>query len=100
MDMDVPRFESDVDPVDVIKSLRQILSKVFHDTNNPLSIVSGNAQYVLELGKAMDLDEEVIQPVRDIEEASERVAEYLRDIQRVRDGLDRYLESVDARGTS
>lgn len=98
--MDVPHFEADADPVEVIKSLRQILSKIYHDTNNPLSIVSGNAQYVLELGKAMDLGDDVVEPVRDIEEASERVAEGLRDISRIRDEIEGYLQSVESRGTS
>ena len=98
--MSLPKFDSDTDPLDVIRMLRQTLSKVYHDTNNPLSIVSGNAQYVLELGKAMDLDEEIVEPVRDIEEASERVAEGLRDISRIRDEIESYLESVDVRGNS
>ena len=98
--MDVPQFDADADPIEVIIVLRQTLSKVFHDTNNPLSIVSGNAQYVLELSKALDLDDEVIQPVRDIEEATERVAEGLKDLSRMRDEIDRYLQSVHPRGTS
>ncbi|SRR5690606_2727290 len=98
--MDVPRFREDADPIEVIRQLRQVLSKVFHDTNNPLAIVSGNAQYVLELGKTLDLSEDVVGPVRDIEEASERVAEGLRDVSRIREEIDSYLERVDARGTS
>lgn len=98
--MPLPTFNPEDDPITVIKVLRETLSRVFHDANNPLSIVSGNAQYVLELGKAMDLDEDVVQPVRDIEEASERVAEGLRDISRVRDEIDSYLKSVGDRGTS
>ncbi len=98
--MSTPTFDADTDPLDVIRALRHTLSEVYHDANNPLSIVSGNAQYVLELGKAMDLDEEVVEPVRDIEEASERVAGFLKDISRIRDEIDSYLKSVDARGTS
>lgn len=98
--MDVPRFGADADPLAVIQELRQVLSKVFHDTNNPLAIVSGNAQYLLELGRALDLSDDVIGPVRDIDEASERVAEGLRDVSRIRDEIDTYLMSVDARGTS
>jgi nitrogen-specific signal transduction histidine kinase len=54
--------------------LQGALSRVTHDINNPLSIISGNAQLLLELSRALDLDPDVAKPIRDIEEASQRLA--------------------------
>lgn len=93
-------FDSSTDPVQAIRRLRRILGKLYHDTNNPLAIVSGNAQFLLELAGAMELDDDLVQPMRDIEEASERVAEGLRDISRLRDRLDSYLQQLETSGTS
>ncbi|MEX1055039.1 MAG: histidine kinase dimerization/phospho-acceptor domain-containing protein [Rhodothermales bacterium] len=92
-----PAFDAETDPVDIIRALGRTLSRIYHDTNNPLAIVSGNAQFLLELAKSMGLDEDLVQPMKDIEEASERVAEGLREISRLRDDLQTYVRS---RGTS
>jgi signal transduction histidine kinase len=54
--------------------LRGALRRVTHDINNPLSIISGNAQLLLELSRALDLDPDVAKPIQDIEEASQRLA--------------------------
>lgn len=93
-------FDASTDPAQAIRTLRRILGRLYHDTNNPLAIVSGNAQFLLELARAMELDDDLVQPMRDIEEASERVAEGLRDISRLRDRLDSYLEQLETSGTS
>jgi signal transduction histidine kinase len=92
-----PAFDPATDPVELIRELGRTLSRIYHDTNNPLAIVSGNAQFLLELAKSMGLDQDLVQPMRDIEEASERVAEGLREISRLREDLQAY---VQARGTS
>lgn len=93
-------FDASTDPVQVLRTLRRLLGKLYHDTNNPLAIASGNAQFLLELAGAMELDDDLVQPMRDIEEASERVAEGLRDILRLRDRLDSYLQDLETSGTS
>lgn len=97
--MDRPRLDEAADPEDAIRILRRALSSIYHDTNNPLSIVSGNAQYFLELSKVMDVDEELVQPVQDIEEASERVAEGLRRLTTLREEIESYLDALAANGT-
>ncbi len=52
---------------------------------NPLAIISGNAQLLLELAGLMDLDEELVKPIRDIEEASLRIAESLGKLNSIQD---------------
>lgn len=79
----------------MIRRLRRELGRVFHDANNPLAIVSGNAQFLLEFGKSMDLGRDVVQPIEDIDEASERVAAGLRDIAVLRDRIEEYLRQLE-----
>lgn len=55
--------------------LQVALSRVTHDINNPLTIISGNAQLLVELSRALGLDPDVAKPIQDIEEASQRLAD-------------------------
>ncbi|PEN14023.1 histidine kinase [Longibacter salinarum] len=63
---------------------REALSKVYHDLNNPLSIISGNAQFLLEISRDADLDDAFITSVEDIREAADRMSEALRRLTEIR----------------
>lgn len=65
--------------------LQGALSRVTHDINNPLSIISGNAQLLLELAQVLDLDPDVAKPIRDIEEASQRLARMIERLNALND---------------
>lgn len=52
---------------------RATLSTVYHDVNNPLAVIAGNAQLLLELAQAMDLGDEFTEPIQDIERAGHRI---------------------------
>lgn len=93
-------FDASAEPVETIRKVQRELGRLYHDTNNPLAIVSGNAQFLLELARAMELDDDLVQAMRDIEEASERVAEGLREISRLRDRISEYVDQHSAGGTS
>lgn len=67
---------------------REALSKVYHDLNNPLSIISGNAQFLLEISREADLDDAFVTSVEDIREAADRMAEALRDLMELRENQD------------
>lgn len=69
---------------ETLRAIRATVSHVYHEINNPLSIISGNAQLLLELGQAMSLEEDLMNPVKDIEEASRRVNELLREFAKIR----------------
>lgn len=58
-----------------LRDLKGRLSRVHHDLNNPLSIVSGNAQLLRELAKALGVEEEFHGPLDDLEEAVEKLAD-------------------------
>lgn len=66
--------------VQVSEEVQKTLSKVYHDLNNPLSIISGNAQFLLEISQEGDVDEQFVSSVRDIKEAAERMSEALREL--------------------
>ena len=65
--------------------LQVALRRVTHDINNPLSIISGNAQLLLELAQVLDLDPDVAKPIQDIEEASQRLAHMIERLNALND---------------
>ena len=65
--------------------LQVALTRVTHDINNPLAIISGNAQLLLELSRALDLDPDVAKPIQDIEEASQRLASMVERLNALND---------------
>ena len=68
-------------------ALRDMVTEVAHDINNPLAIISGNAQLLLELARMMDLDPDVAKPIGDIEEASRQLAQMVRRLDVVKEAL-------------
>jgi len=67
---------------------QQALSKVYHDLNNPLSIISGNAQFLLEISKESDVDDAFVTSIEDIHEAADRMAEALRQLMDLREEIE------------
>jgi His Kinase A (phosphoacceptor) domain. len=74
------------------EDVHEVVSSVYHDLNNPLSIISGNAQFLLELSQEQDLDEQFVSSARDVQEASERMSKSLQRLTRLRDYLEGELE--------
>ncbi|PSQ87360.1 MAG: histidine kinase [Bacteroidetes bacterium QS_3_64_15] len=68
--------------------LHEAVSSVYHDLNNPLSIIAGNAQFLLELSREKNLDEQFASSVQDIQEASQRMSESLQRLTRLKDHLE------------
>jgi signal transduction histidine kinase len=67
---------------------REALSQVYHDLNNPLSIISGNAQFLLEISKEADVDDAFVTSIEDIREAADRMAEALRELMELREEIE------------
>ncbi len=70
------------------EEIHEAVSTVYHDLNNPLSIISGNAQFLLELSQAEDLDEQYQSSARDIKEAAQRMADSLQRLTRLKERLE------------
>lgn len=69
------------------EDVSQVLSSVYHDLNNPLSIISGNAQFLLELSREEELDDQFRSSARDIQEATQQMAESLQRLNRIKEQL-------------
>jgi nitrogen-specific signal transduction histidine kinase len=57
----------------MLRTVRKHLSRLHHDMNNPLSIVSGNVQLLQELSKALDVNEDFEAPLNDVATAVEQL---------------------------
>ena len=84
----------------LIETVRSTVANVKHEINNPLAIISGNAQLLLELASMTELDEELVKPIRDIEEASLRIAESLEKLNSIKDLIARELKNHESLLTS
>ena len=71
----------------LLQAIRARVSTVYHDVNNPLAIISGNAQLLGELARVMEIDDAIVQPIRDIEEASTRLSDLLQHLVVIRETL-------------
>jgi nitrogen-specific signal transduction histidine kinase len=80
----------------LLADIRLGLARVVHDVNNPLSIISGNAQLLCELARMMELDPDLAKPIADIEEASRMLAERIAVLALLKEQLRTALNEVDS----
>lgn len=78
---------TDFDEPDTKEEIREVVSTVYHDLNNPLSIISGNAQFLVELSQEEELDEQFVSSARDVQEACQRMSEALQRLIHLKDAL-------------
>jgi signal transduction histidine kinase len=76
--------DEDTVPVDEV---RELLSTAYHDLNNPLSIISGNVQFLLEIAREEDLDDQVVTCIEDIGEAADLMADGLDELAKKKEKL-------------
>lgn len=65
------------------------IAKVHHDLKNPLSIIAGNAQFLLELNKVLEFDDQVVSSIQDIDEAARDLETALDRLVHLREELPR-----------
>lgn len=85
-----------VHPEAVLKAVDAAASGLKHDINNPLSIIAGNAQLLLELATAHQLDDDVVQAVRDIESAAEQASKLVGQLKHLRKHVARNVVDASA----
>ena len=65
-----------------VEHVNELLSQVIHDINNPLAVISGNAQFLTEMSEMMPLEPVMLKALDDINEAvltlNERLAQLLQ----------------------
>lgn len=79
----------------LLASLHTTIASVKHEINNPLAIISGNAQLLSELARVMDLDDDIVKPILDIEEASLRIAASLDKLNALKEIIAQEAEPTD-----
>jgi DNA-binding NtrC family response regulator len=73
----------------LLKTIKSTVATVNHEINNPLAIISGNAQFLLEMGRMNALGDDVMKPIEDIEEASRRISELLHKLSNLKEYMTR-----------
>jgi signal transduction histidine kinase len=76
---------------EALDEVHDTVSSVYHDLNNPLSIISGNAQFLLEISREEDLDEQFVSSAQDIKEAAQRMADSLHQLTRLKEEIEEEL---------
>lgn len=79
---------TDFEAPETKEDIREVVSSVYHDLNNPLSIIAGNAQFLVELSQEEDLDDQFVSSARDIQEASQRMSDSLQRLTRLKEHLE------------
>ncbi len=82
---------SESQPTETIDEVHETVSSVYHDLNNPLSIISGNAQFLLEISREEELDDQFVSSARDIKQAAQRMADSLHKLTRLKEELEEEL---------
>lgn len=82
---------SESQPAETIDEVHERVSSVYHDLNNPLSIISGNAQFLLEIGREEELDDQFVSSAQDIKQAAQRMADSLHQLTRLKEELEEEL---------
>ena len=70
-----------------IQEIRTRLSRIHHNINNPLSIVSGNMQLLHELSLSLEIKADFSEPLQDVEAALELLMEWVDELMVLRNSL-------------
>lgn len=82
--VDVAALGAD-DLADRLRRLSDEVGRLYHDVNNPLAVISGNAQLLLDIAAADGLGPDIMEPLADIETAVGRLSEVMQRVRELRD---------------
>jgi len=82
-------------PEALLREVPMALGRAVHDANNPLTVITGNAQYALEMARALNVDASLIRSIEDIEEAGRRLEAALGVLSDLRRRLAGALDAAD-----
>lgn len=70
-----------------LRRLSDEVGRLYHDVNNPLAVISGNAQLLLDIGAAEGLGPDLMDSIADIETAAQRLADVMQRVRALRDDV-------------
>lgn len=85
-DLDLAALGAD-ELADRLRRLGDEVGRLYHDVNNPLAVISGNAQLLLDIGAAEGLGPDLMDSIADIEVAAQRLAEVMTRVRTLRDDV-------------
>lgn len=78
-----------------IAEARGLLSRIHHDVNNPLSVLSGNVELLQELVVALGMEDELSEPLVDMQAAVHGLGDSIDRLMVVRRLLSELESKVD-----
>ena len=81
-----------------LERIRSQLYRIQHDLNNPLSVLSGNAELLTELSRALGVEDELGGPLDDLSTAVDQLTENVDRLLAVRGLLSELKQQLE--GTS
>ena len=81
-----------------LELIRAQLSRIHHDLNNPLSVISGNAELLAELSRALGVEDDMGGPIEDLTSAVDQLTENVDRLLAVRGLLNELTQQLE--GTS
>jgi signal transduction histidine kinase len=78
----------------VLETLKAQLSRIHHDVNNPVTVISGNTELIRELAKALGVEDDFKGPLEDMEAALDELSERIDKLMTVRKMMADLSESI------
>jgi signal transduction histidine kinase len=77
-----------------LEQLKSYISRIQHDLNNPLSVVSGNVELLKELAIALNVYADVEDPLEDMGAALDKLTEQVDRLMVIRSMLSNFSEKL------
>ncbi len=79
---------------EALDQLRAQMSKIHHDVNNPMTVLSGNTELIRELAKALGVEADLSGPLADMEAALDVLSECIDKLMVVRQIVSELSDSI------
>jgi len=78
----------------LLETIKGHLSRIHHDVNNPVTVLSGNTELIRELAKAIGVENDFKGPLEDMEAALDDLSERIDKLMIVRKMITDLSESL------
>ena len=79
----------------MLEELRAEAGAVAHAINNPLTVITGNAQFLMEVARTEQADSPIVGPIEDINAATQQLSDALARLSALRERIARALGTDD-----
>ena len=79
----------------MLEELRAEAGAVAHAINNPLTVITGNAQFLLEIARTEQAGSPIVAPIEDINAAAQQLSDALTRLSALRERIAHALGTDD-----